>query len=599
VSGGVSDASWRSPAARAQRVGLGVVLLIGALDAWFFQRWNVDPDGVSYVDLAIAFASRGPAALVSGYWSPLFPGLLGVAYKIVPPTIETMYRTAHAVAFGVFVVTTFLFARLVSQLSSRVAAFREAGSAAQVAAVAIAWGAYALLVLKGQGVRLVTPDGGVCLVTFFVTGELLSLRDGPWRASRWIRLGVALGLGYWWKAILFPVGLVAFAAAAAVALRRRDARRGPLAGAAAYAALALVLIVPVSRVAGRVTFGETGRLNHIWYVDNSPYVWDRCREPGISDAMAERFGRIRADSVIFLDPLTCVLPEQASEATQPMWFDTSLWFRDAHGATSPALQWQAIRNNTGYVVASLAEYAPFAFPALAIAGIVALLLAGAPRAAWPVAALLAAPCVFYAIVYVELRHLSPFFVVAAAAAPLLVLRAGRRARALFWALAAVVLADTAARVSMQTLIELTFVRHAVTGTLADRTSPTQRVARALAAQGLTPGTRIAGINNLWNPEWAQLAQLRIRAAIPEMGISPVRIARSLRDPCTEAAWSGALRRAGIAAAVAKIPLGLPVPPGFRPASGEYYVLHLDAVPPCARGAREAVPTRSSSRSAAR
>ena len=578
----MNEAPWRSPAARAGRVGLGVVLLLGALDAWFFQRWNVDPDGVSYVDLALAFAAHGPSALVSGYWSPLFPALLGVAYKIVPPTIETMYRTAHAVSFGLFVVTTFFFAGLLRQLSARVSAFREAGARVQVAAVAIAWCAYALLVLKGVGVRLVTPDSGVCLVTFWVTGELLALRDAPWPASRWVRLGLLLGFGYWWKAILFPTGLVAFAAAAAVALRRHDARRGPLAGALAYAAVALVLIVPVSRVVGRLTFSETGRINYLWYVNNVPYVWDRCRDPQMSDAFAERFGHIRADSVVFLDPLTCALPELAGEVTQPLWFDVSLWYRQAHAAPTLELQWRAIRNNAGFVAEALSEYAPLAFPVLLIAGLVALAIGGVPRRSWPVAALLIAPTVSYLVVYVELRHVSPFFVVAAAAVPLLVLRAGARARPLFWALAVVVLADTAVRLSTQTLIELTFVRNAVRGTMPDRSSDSQRVARALAAAGLAPGTRVVGINNLWNPEWAQLARLRIRAEVPELVRSITAIDRSLRDPCTKAAWSDAMRRGGIEAAVAKIPTGLAVPPGFQQAWGEFYFLRVDDVPRCTK-----------------
>jgi hypothetical protein len=211
-----------------------------------------------------------------------------------------------------------------------------------------------------------------------------------------------------------------------------------------------------------------------------------------------------------------------------------------------------------------------------------LALGGVPRTSWPVAALLIAPTALYLIVYVELRHVSPFFAVASAAAPLLLLRAGARARPLLWALAAVVLADTAARLSTQTLIELTFVRNAMRGTMADRSSDSQRAARALVAAGVSPGTRVVGINNLWNPEWAQLARLRIRAEVPELVRSMAAIDRSLRDPCKEAAWTDALRRTGLDAAVAKIPTGLPVPPGFQRAWGEFYFLRLDAVPRCAK-----------------
>lgn len=591
----MSREAWRSPAARARRIGLSVILLVGTLDAWFFQRWNVDPDGVSYVDLARAFLAHGPSALVNGYWSPLFPALLGAAYRIVPPTVDTMYRTAHWVAYGVFVLTTLAYFRLLSQLGARVRAFREADASVQVAATAVAWGAYALFMLVGLGVRLVTPDGGVSLVVFYVTGELLALRDEAWSARRWIRLGAVLGVGYWWKAILFPVGLATFAAAAVSALRRRDPWRGPVTGGLAYAALALVLIVPVSRAAGRATFSETGRLNYLWYVDSAPYVWDRCRDSRIPDAAAAPFGRIRADPMIFVEPLTCTLPEQVGEATLPMWFDTSFWYREAHAVRSLTQQWRAIRTNVGYVAGYISAGAPFAFPALAVAGIVALLFAGVPRGAGPVAVLLAAPCAFYLAVYVELRHLSPFLAVGAAVVPMLLARAGSRARPLVWALAAIVLADAGLRASTQTLIELSFLRHAVTGTLADRTTESQHAARALAAAGLGPGTKVAGINDLWNPEWAQLAQLRIRALVPEPGVSIVTVQRALRDPCARAAWSEALRRSGISAAVAKVPQGVGVPAGFAPLAGEYWLLRLETVPPCA----SAGVTRSSSRTGAR
>src|SRR3970282_1527261 len=99
----------------------------------------------------------------------------------------------------------------------------------------------------------------------------------------------------------------------------------------------------------------------------------------------------------------------------------------------------------------------------------------------------------------------------------------------------------------------------------------------------------------------QLAQLRIRAAVPELGISIVRVDRALRDPCTLAAWSEALRSDSIRAAVARIPMGLPVPPGFAHAAEDFYVLALDAVPPCARAARpgRSAITRESSGTARR
>src|SRR5207249_2243661 len=108
---------------------------------------------------------------------------------------------------------------------------------------------------------------------------------------------------------------------------------------------------------------------YLWYVNGSPYVWDRCRDPRLRDAAAEPYGRIRADPVIFLEPLTCTLPEQVGEATLPMWFDTSLWFREAHAVRSLAMQWRAVRNNLRYVAGYAGDSAPLALPALVIAGV--------------------------------------------------------------------------------------------------------------------------------------------------------------------------------------------------------------------------------------
>ena len=48
------------------------------MDAWFFQRWNVDPDGVSYVDLA-GFGLRHPGAALP--FSLFLVSLAGI-----PPT---------------------------------------------------------------------------------------------------------------------------------------------------------------------------------------------------------------------------------------------------------------------------------------------------------------------------------------------------------------------------------------------------------------------------------------------------------------------------------------------------------------------------------
>ena len=597
---------WRAPAVRAQRTGLGVVLLLGALDAWRYINYQANPDGVSYIDLARAFAQHGPTALVNGYWSPLFPGLIGTTYRALPPTIDTLYPIAHIVAFALFVVTTLVFHRLLTAVRERLGLLADTPDVVQVLTVAVAWSSYALYILKGIGVQLMTPDMGVSAIAFWIAAESLSLGAERWPTERWIRAGVVLGIGYWWKAILFPVGLAWYAMALFVAWRRRDGLRGPAVGAFTYAALALLLVVPISLQVGRITFGETGRLNYLWYANGAPYVWERCRPAGVGDASAEPFGRIMRDSVIVETPLTCRLSSPAAGATMPLWDDPSRYYRDAHTRVDVVRQMRAIRNNLTSLGNEIGTIGPVLFVALAIIGLIATVsLARRPgraeehlrrAAAALLFALTAAPVAFYLLVYVEFRHLAPFFMITWVFVPwLAVLAWGSRARFAIALLAVTALADIVTKMSDQTLMGLALARGAVTGRAPDRVPTTQVVARALRAAGIAPATRVASLNNEWNPEWAQLAELRIRAHVPQWTTALPTVLVALRDSCARAAWDAALRASGIEAVVARIPVGLPIPPEFEQLAQTGFYLHRVAAiaAPCA-AQRGGAPTRSSS-----
>ena len=597
--------------ARAQRIGLGVLLALGSLDTWRYINYQANPDGVSYVDLAIAFMASGPQALVNGYWSPGLPALIGVAYRVVPPTPDTMYPTAHAVGYVMFVLATVFFHRMVTAVRREMKVVAGAPVAAQVAIVVIGWCTYALFILKGIGVQLITPDIGVAAIVFWLVAESLALDAAPWAARRWAFAGAVLAVGYWWKAILFPVGIAWFLAAAFVALRRGDPRRGPLTAGLAYGALSLLLIVPVSRHTGRATFGETGRLNYLWYVNAAPYVWERCLPPSIGDAAAAPFGAITRAEVIFEHPLTCRLSSPLSNATMPLWDDPSRFYRDAHPRVDATRQFRAIRNNVAYLAREIADLGPVLFMMTALVGLAA---SGAAVLRWRarrragmgpaelmIGTLVAAPIAFYLLVYVEFRHLAPFFAVAALLGTCAALGAWpRRGSAVIALVVVAALTDVVWRMSTQTLIGFTLLRATIAGRGPERIPETQRVARALLASGLAPGTHVASIYNEWNAEWAQLARLRIRAHVPEMTTPLPGVLRALRDPCVRAAWDSVLHEHGIEAVVARVPRGLPAPPAFERILDSEFHLHRVAagarppVPECAPLPRARLPRARSS-----
>ncbi len=604
----------RVPPARLQRIGLGVLFCLGVLDAWRYARYQVNPDGVSYVDLALAFVREGPTALVNGYWSPLYPALIGAGYAVAPPTLDTMYLIAHVASVLPYLLALWTFHRLLTAVRARVSEPLPA-----TVIVIVGWAAFALYILKGIGLHLITPDIGVAAVVFWLAAETLDLGDAPWATRRWVRVGVVLAIGYWWKAILFPVGLAWFGVAALITLWRRDARGAPVAGLAVYVALALLVIVPVSRQTGRPTFGETGRLNYLWYVNAAPYVWERCLPTGFGAAADVPFGAIARDSLIAATPVTCAISSPLATATMPLWDDPSRYYRDAHPRTDPVRQVRAIRNNLNFLANELALLGPLLIlVALGVGTVNAVRRAGALSTrgseaplepTLPLATrlllgtLIAAPIGFYLLVYVEFRHVAPFVVVGLVAAAWAAARHfGRATRAVLLTFAFVAVAEVAWRLSTQTLIGMTLARATLMGRGPERVPVTHLVARELRDAGLAPGTKVASIFNAWNAEWAQLAQLRIRAHVPEWTSPLPDVLRSLRDECTRARWDAALRANGIDAAVARVVEGLPAPPTFERIAGTEF--HLHRVPPepvpipvdCTAGADA---TRSSSGIAAR
>ena len=558
---------------RVNRIALALSLILGAMDTWFLRNWNLNPDGVSYFDLARAVARHGIPAVINGYWSPLYPAMLGGALRFFAPTPEMIFPMVRMIGYVVFVGATLAFSRLLRIATNSNPGYHAASPGTRTLILVAAWELYLLLVLKAVGLFLVTPDMGVALFVFFECGELVALATMPMTPRRWTRLGIVLAIGYWWKAILFPVSVVMLLVASWIAWRRRDAWRGPIVAASAFTSLALLFMVPLSLLVGRPTFGETGRLNQLWFVNEAPHLTTLCIAPGKQLPLG-RVGIVRTDSVLIARPLTCALPERWPDSTLPLWYDASYWYQQTHTYMSFEETTAAVKRDIGYMREALTDAAPLLTVTFALLAIVVLVTRSSPSSAWPLVVLTVIPVSFYLLVYVELRHIVPFLVAGAVAVLLAIInRPSRWRRALLAGIVAIGAVDCAMHLSLPALIEFSIFRHELRGD----PRPAQlsdRVAKLLAARGIEPGSRVATINTLWNVDWAQRAGVVVRAYTPEYTVPPVQTVIELRDPCTAGAYDLALRGARIDAVVMLAPLGVRAPPGFEPLGDTGYFVRL-------------------------
>jgi 4-amino-4-deoxy-L-arabinose transferase-like glycosyltransferase len=197
---------------------------------------------------------------------------LGLALKIAGPAKSWEIPFSHLVNFAVYVGALACFHFF---LRSLLKAHRNAESKASCEGSDIlpewAWVSlgFALFTWTSlQMIHLVVLNPDLCVAAFvYLGGGLLlriRIRPADWRI--YLILGVVLGLGYWAKAPLFPMAFVFIFAGALAAGNLRIALPRLGVSLLLFLIVACPLILALSRAQGRLTFGDSAKLNYACYL---------------------------------------------------------------------------------------------------------------------------------------------------------------------------------------------------------------------------------------------------------------------------------------------------------------------------------------------
>ena len=138
----------------------------------YAARHSMNPDGLSYLDLASEGLSGGPSKLVNGYWSPAYPALLSIAMLLFRPSAGQEFPLVHFVNFLIFVFDMWAFSFFLRNWS-------EATSNGEVVVEStnkksyvthFAFSMFLWFTLTFIGVEVVTPDLGVAAIVFLAAG---------------------------------------------------------------------------------------------------------------------------------------------------------------------------------------------------------------------------------------------------------------------------------------------------------------------------------------------------------------------------------------------------------------------------------------------
>lgn len=475
----------------------------GTINARFY-RDLMNPDGISYLDLADEALKHGPLALVNAHWGPLYPALIALWKLILRPSpfqefahvhaLNAVIYLAAAVAFGWFLRELIMSSH--SSHSNNVAGFgSDRGPLCkQWAFISCAFAIFCRYTNAEHLPPAVTPDI-LLSATVFAAGALFFRIVRKPSRNMYFALSGVLALGYFAKSIILPAGIVLLLLLWACQYRFASRRANLLLAAAALCLFCAPQIGLISRSVGYPSFGETGRLNYLWSVQQVRQFEGWTGTPG-GDMP------IHGPRLLMSDPEVLEFAQPIA-GTYPLWYDPVYWHAGAKIHFDFSQAWGAFKRNLYFYKTYFAE---LSYP---LAGLsVLIILAGLKRLRpgsmqcwfllWPLGVLL-----MYGLLYIEFRYAAPWLVLIwVASYSAFLSRQGLAERLLLILVAGLIL-----------IPRLMEVKAAYPILAKSRPALTNVIAQYLSEMGLQPGDPIATVGEGFRYYFARTARVRIIAQI--------------------------------------------------------------------------------------
>ena len=359
------------------------ILILCGLGYARYDTYRLDGDAVAFMDIADALHAHDLAHAANGYWNPLYPAVLLVGEFVAHPSRWDELQTFYTVNFFVFVLCVFACVSFVRSL----AAVRDHLVPAADGAPALSTAALSLIALgllfasfqRELAIGAVRSDSLLLLLFLLAASFILRLQAGG-RFVHYPLLGAALGLAYLTKSFAFLPSALVLTAMVGFGLTRKSAQRRRILGGAVlagmvFAALAGPYIAAISHQRGRLTTGESARLNYAFFIDQTAR-WHEAHSGDLGHATAS----FRHPEQVLLDSPAVYSYAQHPVGTYPLWFDPAYWTE----GIQPKLYLRGHIQRLARNVALLARYVLGHLESLVVLGV--LLLAGSffsrRRASW-------------------------------------------------------------------------------------------------------------------------------------------------------------------------------------------------------------------------
>ena len=459
-------------------------LLLGAIQTWHV-RHRIFSDGISYLEIAAAYLRADYHNALNAYWSPLYSWLLALTFLILRPSEYWQVAALHLLNFALYLAGLAALELLMRELSLPTD-LHIAGYTVYI---------FAGLYLVGIGYT--SPDMAALALLLLLAALILRARRTGGSIALFAAIGLTLALSFFARtafALSIPLWLVAL-------LPRL---RAAAIVAACTAFLVIPFVIALSVKEGRLTIGESGRLNYAWEIGGAPRLVHWQGEPGDLGTPTHPTHRFSTA------PAAYSFDGPVAGSYSP-WYDPSYWYDGIRPHLKLAAQWKVFWINLS-VVAMLLVLSPVFLPAL---------WAGARMGFrkwlrnlalfWPVLVPVFAGMILYCLVFADKRYIAGHLVLVWMAMLASVRIGAPRLQNAFQALCLLFLAAFAAvrlaapaRLALDDLIHRREAERNLNYLLTER----------LRELGLHAGDRIAIIGTSINADWARIGSFRIIAEVP-------------------------------------------------------------------------------------
>ena len=250
---------------RISALFLVLTLAFGLVQVWAC-RYDLTPDAMDYLDIAREVAAGHWGAIANGYWGTLNSVLLApfLRFHLSP---ERELLLAHLQGFLIVLIAFFAFRFFLNSVLDTIREPRDKDkepseeiglrSLPEWSLCVLGYSLFLWSSLIIVGVSMFGPDLLVTVFVYLAAGLLLRLRREH-RLLNFVAFGFTLGIGYWAKAIMFPISLVFLA----VSILKVPRWKQNVCSVLAFAVVAAPLVLTLSLQRGRFTFGDSGLLNY-------------------------------------------------------------------------------------------------------------------------------------------------------------------------------------------------------------------------------------------------------------------------------------------------------------------------------------------------